>query len=261
MTLNEIMSRLTTKRRGSSLSPEALWYLELGALGKNQQRRLRRSTPLRKKANQGSTVCLQPCAASHGEGSDHMLQMLRGWGQWELRMITGPGNTKLTGHRDRCGGQKSLTGKCSRVGDTRRGGNRDNSLREFCYEEELQVGQKLRAEWWVEYRFTHISTVVSWKLETDSICIILEFVWYFEFKKSFTWSIQHYIFLDQEKKYQRGKVTCLRSRESDVYATLSHAELDGAMERLRGYSLVKWNAACNKTSWRTLLNLVILFHI
>lgn len=94
-------------------------------------------------------------------------------------MITGPGNTKLTGHRDRCGGQKSLTGKCSRVGDTRRGGNRDNSLREFCYEEEMQVGQKLRAEWWAKYRFTHISTGCFLKIRNrfnlyyTRICMIL----------------------------------------------------------------------------------------
>lgn len=60
-------------------------------------------------------------------------------------MIIGPGNAELTGHPDRCGEEKSLTGKPQERGTQEGAGpgggsNRDNSLRKFCYQGELQIG-------------------------------------------------------------------------------------------------------------------------
>lgn len=56
-------------------------------------------------------------------------------------MIIGPGNVDLTGHPDRCGEEKSPTGKSQERGMPEGGkGNRDSSLKEFCYKGELQIG-------------------------------------------------------------------------------------------------------------------------
>lgn len=59
-------------------------------------------------------------------------------------MITGSGNVVLTAHRDRCGREKSGTGKCSRECETRREDNKDISSKEFCCKGELRNGVKAK---------------------------------------------------------------------------------------------------------------------
>lgn len=129
------------KKKRPSFESWAFWYLEVGALGKIQQRRLRRSTLLRKEANQGTTICLQPHAASRRRkwpsvsAAERVRKMRAEKDHW-----TWP--HRAHGHQDRCGEEKSLIGKCLRAGDTRRGGVTETNLsRNFAIKGSCEWGE------------------------------------------------------------------------------------------------------------------------